>query len=53
MFVRSQNLECLSDLLLIGTTTDIKEVSRRSLVQLDDVHGSHGKTSTVDFKKYK
>ena len=31
-----------------STTTDIQEVSGATAVQLDDVHGSHGKTGTVD-----
>lgn len=31
-----------------STTTDVKEVGGLAAVQLDDVHGSHGKTGTVD-----
>lgn len=31
-----------------GTTTDVKEVGGTAAVQLDDVHGSHGKTGAVD-----
>ena len=31
-----------------STTTDVKEVSGVTTVQLDDIHGSHGETSTVD-----
>lgn len=31
-----------------GTTTDVQEVSRVASVQLDDIHGGHGETSTID-----
>lgn len=31
-----------------STTTDVKEVGGLATVQLDDVHGSHGETGTVD-----
>lgn len=33
-----------------SATTDIEEVGRASTVELDDVHGGHGKTSTVDYR---
>ena len=31
-----------------STTTDVKEVGGAAAVQLDDIHGGHGKTGTVD-----
>lgn len=31
-----------------STTTNIKEVGRITTVELDDIHGGHGETSTVD-----
>lgn len=46
--VRGDELESLLDGLGGGTSTNVQEVSRRTTVQLDDIHGSHGKTSTVD-----
>lgn len=31
-----------------GTTADIEEVSGATAVKLDDIHGGHGETGTVD-----
>ena len=36
------------NLVSSGTATDVQEVGGRSPVQLDDVHGGHGQTSTVN-----
>jgi len=36
------------DLVNISTTTDIEEISRRSTVEFNDVHGAHCETSTVN-----
>lgn len=47
--VASDELEGGSDSGRGGTTTNVKEVSRASTVELDDVHSGHGETSTVDF----
>jgi hypothetical protein len=46
--VACDKIECLSNSLGCGTATDVQEVGWRTAVQLDDVHGGHGKTSTVD-----
>lgn len=34
---------------LLTTATDVKEVGRLTAVELDDIHGGHGKTGTVDY----
>lgn len=47
--VAGDELESGADGSRSGTTTDIQEVSGASSVQLDDVHGGHGETSTVDY----
>ena len=41
------DLECLHDLLGSSPTSHIKEVGRLTSVQLNNVHGRHGKTSAV------
>ena len=46
--VRGDELESLLDGLRGGTSTNVQEVSRVTTVELDDVHGSHGETGTVD-----
>jgi hypothetical protein len=46
--IAGDQLEGGSDGFWRSTTTDIQEVSRRTTVELDDVHGSHGKTCAVD-----
>lgn len=46
--VRGDEVEGLADSLRCGTATNIEEVGGRTTVQLDDVHGGHGKTGTVD-----
>lgn len=46
--VAGDELESLLDGSGSGTTTNVKEVSGLAAVQLDDVHGGHGKTGTVD-----
>lgn len=46
--VPSEDLEGLSNLLLICSTTHVEEVSRGTLVELDDVHCGHGQTSAID-----
>jgi hypothetical protein len=46
--VAGDEVERLPDGLGGGTATDVQEVGGRTAVQLDDVHGGHGKTGTVD-----
>jgi hypothetical protein len=46
--VAGDQLEGALDGLGGGTTADVEEVSGRTAVQLDDVHGGHGETGTVD-----
>lgn len=46
--IAGDELESLTDSSGSGTTTNVEEVGGLSTVQLDDVHGSHGKTGTVD-----
>lgn len=46
--VAGDELESLLDGGGSGTTTNVEEVSGLTTVQLDDVHGGHGKTGTVD-----
>lgn len=46
--VRGDELKGLLDSLRGGTTTNIKEVGGLAAVQLDNVHGGHGQTGTVD-----
>lgn len=46
--IAGDELESLSDSSGSGTTTNVEEVSGLASVQLDDIHGSHGKTGTVD-----
>lgn len=46
--VASDEFESLTDGLGSGTPTDVEEVGGLAAVQLDNVHGGHGKTSTVD-----
>src|SRR5699024_7640991 len=41
-------LECLGDPLGRGGTADVEEVGRVAAVQLDQIHGAHGQTGTVD-----
>lgn len=43
-----EELEGLGQCITLCTTTDIKEVSRLTTVELDDIHGGHGETSAVD-----
>ena len=51
LWVHSENLECLLHLVLAGPAPNIQEVGRLSFVQLDDVHGCHGETSTIHCMK--
>ena len=44
--------ESVGYLLNVGTTSYIKEVCRFSTGELHDVHGSHGKTRSVDHATY-
>ena len=46
--VGSDEVESLANSLGCGTASNVEEVSGRTAVQLDDVHGGHGKTGTVD-----
>lgn len=46
--VSSDQLESVLDSGRCSSTTDIQEVGRVTAVQLDDVHGRHGQTGTVD-----
>jgi hypothetical protein len=46
--VCSDDLEGFFDLLGSGATTNIQEVGWFSSVQLNNVHGSHGKTGSVN-----
>ena len=43
-----KEFKCFSKLITFSTATDVKEVSRFSSVQLDDIHSGHGKTSSID-----
>lgn len=51
MFVPHEEEESIVDLLFWYTPSDIQEVSWFSPMELDDVHGSHGKTSTIHCEK--
>ena len=46
--VAGNELESLLDGGRGGTTTNVEEVGGLAAVELDDVHGGHGKTGTVD-----
>lgn len=46
--VSVKDLESSLNLVNVGTTTDVEEVSRRTTIKLDDVHSAHSKTSTVN-----
>ena len=46
--VGGDEVERLADSLGRGTASNVEEVGRRAAVQLDDVHGGHGKTGAVD-----
>src|SRR5690606_7154640 len=46
--VGKNELERLGDAFLGGAAADVQEVGRIAAVQLDDVHGGHGKTGAVD-----
>ncbi|EEQ38348.1 conserved hypothetical protein [Clavispora lusitaniae ATCC 42720] len=46
--VGQDQLKGLLNSLWSGSTTTVQKVSWLTTVQLDDVHGSHGQTSTVD-----
>lgn len=48
MGVRCDDFESGLDSFGSGATTNVQEVGRATAVELDNVHGSHGKTSTVD-----
>jgi len=43
-----EELEGLGQCITLCAATDIKEVSRLTTVELDDIHGGHGETSAVD-----
>lgn len=46
MFVK--NLKSSRNLFDVGSSSDIQEVGGFTSVQLDDVHGGHGQSSSVD-----
>lgn len=46
--VAGDQLESALDGSGSSTTANVKEVGRATTVQLDNIHGSHGKASTVD-----
>src|SRR5580698_10238806 len=46
--IGGDDLEGRRDLFLGGAAADIEEVRRRHAVELDDVHGRHGKPGAVD-----
>src|SRR6185312_11741449 len=46
--IRGDDLEGCRDLVLGGAAADIEKVRRRHAVELDDVHGRHGKAGAVD-----
>src|SRR5690606_25211821 len=46
--VGQDDLERFGHALFGRTTTDVKEVGWLAAVQVDDVHGAHGQTGTVD-----
>mgnify|MGYP000877262279 CR=1 FL=1 len=48
VLIAVKNLHCLSDLIFVSITTDVKEVSRHATLQLDNIHGSHSETSAVN-----
>ena len=47
--IASDEVESRLDGLGSGTTTNIKEVGRAAAVELNDIHGGHSKTSTVNY----
>jgi hypothetical protein len=46
--VRQDDLERRGDALARGAAADIEEVRRLAAIELDDVHGRHGKAGAVD-----
>lgn len=46
--VSIQDFEGSLDLFNISTTTNVQEISRRTTVKLDDIHGTHSQTSTIN-----
>ena len=47
--VTSDKLECRLDSRGSSTATNVKEVGRAAAIEFDDIHSSHGKTSTIDY----
>ncbi len=45
--VAQEKFHGLDNLLGVGTAADVKEVGRFAAIQLDHVHGRHGKSGTV------
>jgi len=43
-----EKLEGFSELFALSTATDIEEVGGLTSVELDDIHGGHSETSTID-----
>lgn len=48
LFVGGDELEGLGHLMSCGSSSNIQEVGRCAAVELDDVHGGHGQTRTVN-----
>ena len=46
--IARDQIKSVLDCLRSGTSTNVEEVGRRSTVELDDIHGRHGQTGTVD-----
>ncbi len=46
--VGEDQLEGCGDALAGGSAADVEEIRRRAAVQLDQVHGGHGKAGAID-----
>jgi len=46
--VRAENLESSLYLVGGGATADVEEVSGLASLKLNDIHGGHGETCTID-----
>ena len=48
LWIRGEDAECVIDLILCDTTTNVKEVSWLAFVKLYDIHSGHSKPCTVN-----
>ena len=48
VLIAHQQIHGIYNLLRVRTATDVQEVGRIASIELDHVHGSHGKSGTID-----